>query len=191
MKQNAEKYIEIRMPSWFLLSNQAIQNFYLGIASFRIFRETHDPIWAERGRQQKEKITTWKQEGSLWNFENKSFLLRAEECHSNGDFENAQVMYDKSILSARQHKFVHEEALASELAGNFYLNRGNALAALKHFTFAHAKYLQWGAFAKVRILFAFIQEKFGNAFVAAHGGAETDDSQVDDFNKDTSNRTAT
>ncbi|KAL3792871.1 hypothetical protein HJC23_004796 [Cyclotella cryptica] len=145
---------------------------------------TRDPLWAERGKHYKEKITTWKQEGSLWNFENKSFLLHAEEYYSNGDFDNAQVMYDKAILSARQHKFVHEEALACELAGNFYLNRGNALAALKHFTFAHGKYLQWGAFAKVKMLYAFIQETFGDAFVAAHVGAGSDDLQFDHLNTD-------
>lgn len=190
MKQSAEKFIELKLPSWFLLSNQTIHSFYIGLASFRIFRETFDPLWVERGRWHKEKITKWKEEGSLWNFESKSFLLHAEEYHSTGDFENAQVMYDKAILSARQHKFVHEEALASELAGNFYLNRGNTLAALKHFTLAHGKYLQWGAFAKVKILFAFIQEKFGNAFFAAHVGTETDDVQENHLNTGTIKRTA-
>ncbi|KAL3778656.1 hypothetical protein HJC23_008640 [Cyclotella cryptica] len=160
MKHNAEKFLEFRMPSWFLLSGHAVHAFIGGLVSFRIFRETRDPLWAQRGVQFKERIRTWKDQGSLWNFENKIFLLEAEEFFSNGNVEKAKVCYENAVLSARAHKFVHEEALANELAGIFYLDIGNRPMAFKNFTDAHGAYFKWGACAKVATLFAYMQDTF-------------------------------
>ncbi|KAL7481155.1 hypothetical protein ACHAW6_006837, partial [Cyclotella cf. meneghiniana] len=145
---NAEKFFEINMPSWHLLSAHAAHAFIGGLASFQIFRETHNPLWALRGEQFQQRINTWKEQGSLWNFESKSFLLHAEQCYSNGNFDLAQVCYESAISSAQHHKFIHEEALASELAAKFFLKIGNNLMALKYFTSAHGAYFKWGAFAK-------------------------------------------
>ena len=61
---------------------------------------------------------------SSWNWENKMLLLEAEKMHTLGDFDGAASFYERSIQSAREHKFIHEEAIASELAGLFYLERG-------------------------------------------------------------------
>jgi len=160
MKSSTEKFLECRMPSWNLLSGHAVHAFIGGLASFRIYRETRDPLWAQRGEQFKRRIKTWKDQGSLWNFENKSFLLDAENAYNNGNLELAQVSYDNAISSARQHKFQHEEALACELAANFHLNTGNKSMAFKYFTSAHGKYSEWGAFAKVSTLYTYIQETF-------------------------------
>jgi ATP-dependent RNA helicase DDX31/DBP7 len=148
------------MPSWNLLSGHAVHAFIGGLASFRIYCETRDPLWAERAEHFRQRIKTWKDQGCLWNFENKNFLLDAENYYSNGNMELAQVSYDNAISSARQHKFLHEEALAYELAAIFYLNTGSKLVAFKYFTSAHGKYIEWGAFAKVRTLYAYVQETF-------------------------------
>lgn len=159
---SAEKFFEFRMPSWYLLTGHAVHAFFGGLASWRIYRETHNPLWAQRGAEFKERMRRWKDQGSSWNFENKSFLLEAEELYSNGNVEEAKVLYEHAILSAREHKFIHEEALSYELAGNFYFNIGNNSMALKYLTCAHEVYFKWGAFAKVTALYADIQEKFGN-----------------------------
>ncbi|KAL7484284.1 hypothetical protein ACHAW6_009928, partial [Cyclotella cf. meneghiniana] len=151
-----------RMPSWYLLTGHAVHAFFGGLASWRIYRETHNPLWAQRGAEFKERMRRWKDQGSSWNFENKSFLLEAEELYSNGNVEEATVLYEHAISSAREHKFIHEEALSYELAGNFYFNIGNNSMALKYLTCAHEVYFKWGAFAKVTALYADIQEKFGN-----------------------------
>jgi hypothetical protein len=148
------------MPSWNLLSGHAVHSFIGGLASFRIYRETRDPLWAQRAEHFRQRIKAWKDQGCLWNFESKSFLLDAESSYSNGNMELARVLYDNAISSARQHKFQNEEALAYELAAIFYLNMGSKSVALKYFTSAHGKYFEWGAFAKVRTLYAFIHETF-------------------------------
>ncbi|KAL7474479.1 hypothetical protein ACHAW6_003989 [Cyclotella cf. meneghiniana] len=163
MKVSTETYLQVRMAPWHLIAGHIGHFFFAGLASFRIFRETHDPLWAQRGEQFTQRVKTWKEQGSLWNFESKSFLLEAEQCNSNGNFDLAQVLYENAISSAQQHKFVHEEALAYELAANFYLNIGNKLMALKYFTSAHGAYFKWGALAKVTTLYSYIQEKFGIA----------------------------
>ncbi len=160
MKRSAERFIEVQVPSWNLLAGHFVQSFLVSLASYRVYRETGDPLWAERGKEYQERIVGWKEQGSLWNFEHKSFLLDAEESYSNGDLETARVSYDRAISSAQQHNFVHEEALASELAGNFLLNTGQKGSALKYYIVAHNKYHEWGAFAKVRALYAFIHETF-------------------------------
>eukprot|EP00804_Cyclotella_cryptica_P007107 CCRYP_014514-RA/>CCRYP_014514-RA protein AED:0.02 eAED:0.01 QI:0/1/0.8/1/1/1/5/397/1398 len=160
MKLSAENFLKFTTPSWNLLSGHSVHTLIGGLASFRIYRETNDLMWAQRGNQFKERMKTWNDQGSLWNFENKSFLLDAEYSYSNGDLELARVAYEKAISSARRHKFIHEEAIAYELAANFYLNTGNKSIALKYFTDAHGKYFEWGAFAKVKALYAYIQETF-------------------------------
>ncbi|KAL3787477.1 hypothetical protein HJC23_001127 [Cyclotella cryptica] len=160
IKLSAEKFLEFKTPSWHLLASNAAHDFIGGLASFRIYRETRDPLWAQRGEQFKQRINTWEDQGSLWNFENKSFLLDAEKSYSNGNMELARVSYENAISSARQHKFIHEEALAYELAAKFYLNMGNKSTAFEYFTNAYGKYLEWGAFAKGKALFTYIQETF-------------------------------
>eukprot|EP00804_Cyclotella_cryptica_P022353 CCRYP_015913-RA/>CCRYP_015913-RA protein AED:0.01 eAED:0.01 QI:137/1/1/1/0.66/0.5/4/982/1465 len=86
MKQFAEKFFEFRqvfeckMSIWY-----AMHEFYGGLVSYRIYRETGDTKWLDRGRQCKSAIKLWAEQGSLWNFEQKHYLLEAEEqhCHFN------------------------------------------------------------------------------------------------------------
>jgi ATP-dependent RNA helicase DDX31/DBP7 len=162
MKTSTENFIEFQVPSWVLLSIHAGHFFIVSLSSFRIYRETHDPLWAERGKQYKERVIAWKEQGSSWNFESRSFLLEAEDYYSSGNFKSAEVFYDKALSSASQHKFVHEEALICELAANFYLDQGNKSTALKYFKSALERFQEWGAFAKVRTLQASTEEKFHN-----------------------------
>ncbi|KAL3785483.1 hypothetical protein HJC23_008293 [Cyclotella cryptica] len=63
----------------------AMHEFYGGLVSYRIYRETGDTKWLDRGRQCKSAIKLWAEQGSLWNFEQKHYLLEAEEqhCHFN------------------------------------------------------------------------------------------------------------
>jgi hypothetical protein len=166
MKLHAEKYFEYRMTSWYLQAGHAQHAFYVGLVSYRIYRETKDTIWLERGREFKERIQLWKEEGSVWNFEHKFFLLSAEEAYSHDQFENAKILYDQAVTSARRHKFLHEEAISLELAANFYIQTGDKSTALEYFIQAHKRYYEWQAFAKVKALSAFIKEKFGDVFLA-------------------------
>lgn len=162
MKWYAEKFFEVRTSSWLLISAYVGHEFFGGLVSFRIYRETRDSTWLERGKQCQSTIQLWAEQGSLWNFEHKSFLMKAEEHYCNNDFSCAQTAYCNALVLARAHKFINDEALAYELAGYFYLSAGKTSEAIDHLICAHEKYTDWGACSKVNMIFRFIHEKFGS-----------------------------
>ena len=61
-------------------------------------------------------------------------------------------LYEQAIRSARANGFVHNEALAYELAARFYAARGFEKIAHVYLRNARYGYLRWGADGKVRQL---------------------------------------
>jgi len=57
-------------------------------------------------------------------------------------------------------QFVHEEALAYELAAYFYLELGEMEQSMEYFLAAHERYHEWGAFGKCNSLFEFVNSSF-------------------------------
>jgi len=126
--------------------------FYFGLVSFWIGREANDKKWIARGVESKVSIEKLAVIGSGWNFQNKTFLLQAEQQFSSRNFNDAEKLYDDAIFSSKTHKFVNEEALANELAGHFYLDTGRKYKSLQYFCQAEEKYREWGAVAKANEL---------------------------------------
>ena len=58
------------------------------------------------------------------NFENRAALVGAEIARIEGRELDAMRLYEQAIRSARANGFVHNEALANELAARFYAARG-------------------------------------------------------------------
>ena len=86
------------------------------------------------------------------NFENRAALVGAEIARIEGrDFE-AMRLYEQAIRSAHANGFVHNEALANELAARFYVARGFEKIAHAYLRDARYCYLRWGADGKVRQL---------------------------------------
>ena len=65
---------------------------------------------------------------------------------------DAEQLYEQAIRSARDNGFVHNEALAYELAARFYAGRGFELIGHTYLQEARRSYLRWGADGKVRQL---------------------------------------
>ncbi|MBK8884553.1 MAG: AAA family ATPase [Bacteroidales bacterium] len=86
------------------------------------------------------------------NHLHKWHLVEAEKYRVEGRHKRAIDHYDKAILYARKNGFIHEEALANELAGKYYLHRENEVTAKSYITEARYLYIKWGAKAKVRHL---------------------------------------
>ncbi len=61
-------------------------------------------------------------------------------------------LYEQAIRSARANGFIHNEALANELASRFYAARGFEKIARVYLQDARYGYLRWGADGKVRQL---------------------------------------
>jgi len=86
------------------------------------------------------------------NFENRAALVGAEIARLDGREFDAERLYEQAIQSARANGFVHNEALASEVAARFYAAHGLETNAQAHLRNARHCYLRWGADGKVRQL---------------------------------------
>ena len=85
-------------------------------------------------------------------FEDRAALVGAEIARIEGRLLNAQELYDKAIREAHKYGFVHNQAIANEIAGRFYAERGYEKIAATYLRAARACYLRWGADGKVRQL---------------------------------------
>jgi PAS domain S-box-containing protein len=86
------------------------------------------------------------------NFEDRAELAGAELARIEGRDAEAMRLYERAIAAARANGFVHNEALASELAARFYVARGVDRIAQVYLREARNGYLRWGAEGKVRQL---------------------------------------
>jgi PAS domain S-box-containing protein len=86
------------------------------------------------------------------NFENRAALVGAEIARIEGRALDAMDLYEQAIRSARANGFVHNEALAYELAARFYAARGFEAFAQMYLRNARDGYVRWGADGKVRQL---------------------------------------
>src|SRR6516165_5259045 len=86
------------------------------------------------------------------NFADRAALVGAEIARIGGRAFDAMNLYEQAILSARANDFVHNEALAYELAARFYAACGFDQIAHLYLRNARDCYLRWGADGKVRQL---------------------------------------
>jgi len=108
--------------------------------------------------QHLESLAAHQQQLQAWaancpeNFENLAALVSAEIARIEGRDLDAMRLYEEAIRSARASDFIHNEALANELAGRFYAARGFEKSARVYLQDARHCYLRWGADGKVRRL---------------------------------------
>ncbi len=86
------------------------------------------------------------------NFENRAALVGAEIARIEGRLLDAEQLYEKAIRSAHGNAFVHNEALAYEIAARFYGARGFDKIADAYRREARHRYARWGADGKVKQL---------------------------------------
>ena len=83
------------------------------------------------------------------NYQHQYDLVMAEKCRVSEKHWEATQLYEKAIRGAHENLFVHDQALANELFGRFWLEQGNDRIAEMYMREARALYHQWGAAAKV------------------------------------------
>jgi signal transduction histidine kinase len=86
------------------------------------------------------------------NLQHKYDLVEAEKARVLGDNWQAMELYDQAIAGAKENKYIQEEALANELAAQFYLGVGKIKIAQTYLIDAYYCYVNWGANAKVEDL---------------------------------------
>ncbi|WP_224365645.1 trifunctional serine/threonine-protein kinase/ATP-binding protein/sensor histidine kinase [Hyalangium versicolor] len=85
-------------------------------------------------------------------FTTPELIVRAEQARLLGRVEEALGSYEEAIRAAREHGFLQNVGLASELAANFYRKRRAPIIADAYAREARAAYLAWGARGKVHHL---------------------------------------
>jgi len=137
-------------PSFF---ETAEYHFYGALAQAASFGSS-----AADKRQHFEALTAHYRQLEIWaencpeNFENRAALVGAEIARIEGRELEAERLYEQAIRSANANGFVHNEALANELAARFYAARGFDTIAHAYLRKARYWYLLWGADGKVRQL---------------------------------------
>jgi len=124
-------------------------DFYEGLSALALARDTKEEKWRSIGEASVEamaKLVSY----SRWNYENKLLLLQAELHYTNGRNGMAELSYQSSILSAREHRYVQEEALALEIFGVFLVENKQIRRGLEQLEMAADKYHGWGSVKKVR-----------------------------------------
>jgi PAS domain S-box-containing protein len=117
-----------------------------------------DSAPAGERRQHQEALAAHHKQLQAWadncpdNFENRAALVGAEIARLEGRELDAERLYEQAIGSARENGFIHNEALAYELAARFYAARGFKQIADLYLRNARYGYLRWGAVGKVRQL---------------------------------------
>ncbi|MBP0029437.1 AAA family ATPase [Roseofilum sp. Guam] len=148
-----------------------IYYFYKSLSKLAIFSKssesTQESILEEVAANQ-ELMENWAGHCAA-NCLHKFYLVEAERARILGQDSNAREYYDRAIAGAQENEYLNEEAIACELAGMFYLARGQDRVASYYLNDAHYAYLRWGANAKVRDL-----ETRYPQFFAAKPGAITD-----------------
>ena len=109
------------------------------IAHLRALKAHHEQlqIWAEQCPE---------------NFESRSALVGAELARLEGRELEAERLYTQAVRSAHASGFIHNEALACEMAARFYAGRGIEDIAEMYIVKARDGYRRWGADGVVRRL---------------------------------------
>ena len=150
-------------------------NFYYSLTLIAVY---HEASLAERERywQQLElnqqRMKEWADNCSE-NFLHKYLLIAAEMYRIAGEWHQAVDLYDRAIESAKSNEFIHNEALANELAAKFWLERGKSEFAQLYMKKAHQGYQIWGAKRKVELLEEIYPQWFPNRIDGQNLTAET------------------
>jgi signal transduction histidine kinase/DNA-binding NarL/FixJ family response regulator len=128
--------------------------FYDSLARLALYPSLFQPeqeavLTKVSANQQKMKL--WAEHAPM-NFQHKYDLVEAERSRVLGKDGDAREFYDKAIELAHENEYLNEEALAYELAGQFYWVKGKPKIAQVYLRDAHYAYQQWGALAKVKHL---------------------------------------
>ncbi|HLO88414.1 MAG TPA: AAA family ATPase [Nostocaceae cyanobacterium] len=128
--------------------------FYDSLARLAVYHDveiTERENILERVKYNQEKIQIWAKFAPM-NHLHKFYLVEAEKYRVLGEYLAAIEYYDLAITTAKENQYLHEEALANELAAKFYLEWGKYKIAQVYLMDAYYTYARWGSVAKVNHL---------------------------------------
>jgi PAS domain S-box-containing protein len=150
----AERWYEMCATLALFLTETADFHFYAALSrAARCEPMGPDPYAKHREtlRRHEQQLLAWAANCPA-NFEDRATLVGAEIARIEGRPLDAMDLYERAIASARANRFVHNEALAYELAARYYAARRFTTIEHAYLREARSSYLRWGADGKVRHL---------------------------------------
>ncbi|MCL1470770.1 trifunctional serine/threonine-protein kinase/ATP-binding protein/sensor histidine kinase [Argonema antarcticum] len=132
----------------------AVHNFYYSLALLALFpnaTENEQKQYLSQVKEHQKQIKKWAFHARS-NFQHKYELVEAEKARVLGQNWEASEYYDKAIQGAKEQGYLQDEALANELAAEFYFSHNKVTIAEAYLTKAYYGYIRWGAKAKVKDL---------------------------------------
>ncbi|WP_427161632.1 AAA family ATPase [Aliinostoc sp. HNIBRCY26] len=125
--------------------------FYDSLVKLRMYSDTQESEQKqilEKVANNQEKMKHWAHHAPM-NYLHKFYLVEAEKYRVTNLYVEAIDYYERAIKIAKENEYLHEEALANELAAKFYLEWDKQKIAQAYLTDAYYGYSRWGAKAKV------------------------------------------
>lgn len=132
----------------------AEHNFYYSLTLTALYSQASEfdrPKYLRKLKANQKQMKIWA-DSCPENFEHKYLLVAAEMARIGGKEMEAIDLYDRAIEGALSGEFIQNQALAAELAANFWLSKGKAEFARIYLKKAHYNYLIWGAKRKIEQL---------------------------------------
>jgi len=120
-------------------------------AAFEKAPQERQREWRQALSAHVEQLREWTDNNPA-TFADKHALVTAELARIDGRDRDAMRLYDQAIRSARDNGFIQNEAVANEVAGRFFLDRGLEAFGRAYLRNARSCYLGWGARGKVKQL---------------------------------------
>jgi len=132
----------------------ATNNFYYSLSLLAVYPQAS----TKEKKEFLKKVTANQKVRKNWaihapmNFQHGYDLVEAEKARVLGQDYQAIRYYEQAISGAKSQEFTQDEALAYELAAEFYFSRHLETTAQAHLIKSYAVYQRWGALAKVKDL---------------------------------------
>ena len=130
----------------------AVYIFYQGLISIAQLKKLNindSAMWKHAASQSISQLEIWSR-AAPQNFQNKLHLLIAEDLSiSSNNYKETLVSYNNAITLARRSDLIHEEALASEKAGLYCIEKSLFSEASKYISHAYNMYDKWGCKSKL------------------------------------------
>jgi signal transduction histidine kinase/GAF domain-containing protein len=146
----ASNYSEAVMATMYV----PLHNFYYSLTLLALYPKSsknEQKNYFKKVASLQKKMKHWAV-NSPGNYQHKYDLVEAEKARVLGQYEKAAMYYDRAVKGASDHEYIHEAALANELAAEFYLACDRKKVAQVYLIDAYYGYIHWGATAKVKHL---------------------------------------
>jgi predicted ATPase/signal transduction histidine kinase/tRNA A-37 threonylcarbamoyl transferase component Bud32 len=132
----------------------SLNNFYNSLSLLALYPQVgkvEQKQYLKKAVKNQKNLQKWAFHAPM-NYQHKYDLVAAEKARVLGHNAEAMDLYDRAISGAAKNGYIQEEALAYELAGEFYQSLGKQIISQAYLTKAYYSYIRWGALAKVKHL---------------------------------------